>query len=144
MNCARTRITYVNSALAEFVIFIFFLLVPHVRSLLGSRLARSEFPSREISERFLAGDPSLPINYQYLTKFLRFDHFENSLDRPVIHHLVYIQHSRPPMRFPSSIIVHPFNKIAYLGKRDMYIFGFLSIPLIPLRFDQILFPSRAL
>lgn len=140
MNCARTRITYVNSALAEFVIFIFFLLVPHVRSLLGSRLARSEFPSREISERFLAGDPSFPINYQYL-KFLRFDHFEISLDRPVSHHLVYIQHSRPPMRFPSSIIVHPFNKIAYLGKRDMYIFGFLFIPL---RFDQILFPSRAL
>lgn len=137
VNCARTRITYVNSALAEFVIFIFSTysarsFIARLASRIRPAASRTRVPSREIGERFLLGDRSFTITNQRYLKFLQFNHFalSKTLDRPVFHHLVYIQHSHPPMRFPSSIIVHPLNKITYLGKRDMYIqiFIYLAYP----------------
>lgn len=117
-NCARTRITYVNSALAEFVIFIFstYSARSFVRSFVPRRVLHSfdhesgRVVSREISERdSWPGDRSFTItNHRYL-KFLQFNHFARRkllIVRFSDHHFVFlfIQHSHPLMQFLRQII----------------------------------------
>lgn len=78
VNCARTRITYVNSALAEFVIFIFSTysarsFIARLASRIRPAASRTRVPSREIGERFLLGDRSFTITNQRYLKFLQFN-----------------------------------------------------------------------
>lgn len=111
VNCARTRITYVNSALAEFVIFIFS--TYSARSPIP-RLLRLAFvrprAGREFLRAKLARDswivPFAITNHRYL-KYLQFNHFAHrkiSRSSGFFHHLVSLFTQHPLMQFPSSFI----------------------------------------